>query len=49
MVHQEDTLRMWLLNKDHESTPYATILIEITISFHIICEMFDNNTFITSV
>ena len=49
MVHQEYPLLMWFLHKDYESTPEDTILIEITISFHIICEMFDHNTFITSV
>ena len=40
---------MWLLHEEYESTPEATILIELTISFHIICEIFHNNTFITSV
>ena len=40
---------MWLLHEDYEITPEATILIELIISFHIICEMFDDNTFITYV
>ena len=31
VVHQEDPLLMWLLYEDYDSTPEATILIEITI------------------
>ena len=49
MVHQEDPLLMLLLHKEYESTPQATILIKLTISFNIICDVFDNNNFITSV
>ena len=40
---------MLLLQKDYESKPDYTILIKLTISFHLICEMFGNNTFITYV
>ena len=40
---------MLFLHEDYDSTPEATILIELTISFHLICEMFDNKTFINSV
>ena len=49
MVHQKDPLLRWLLHEDYESTLEATILIELTISFHLICEIFDNITFMTSV
>ena len=48
-VHQEEPLMMWLLHEDYDITPEATKLIELTIPFHLICDMFDNNTFITSV
>ena len=40
---------MWLLHKEYEIILEATILIEVTISFHLICEMFDNDNFITFV
>ena len=36
VVRQEDPLLMWLLQEKYESTPDATILIELTILFHII-------------